>query len=129
MAKIDILFNNKNYNIDETSLATATAALKSHLSTVMSGTGTTINFDGTFYNVSSTKLSSIISEFISHLSKIAGSGSKVVIDGVEYPFDINKVQDAIFDLEVVLSNLHNPDEVVDIILVLDEGILDHSVLE
>ena len=51
MTKIDILFNNKNYNIDETFLATATTALKSYLSTIVSGTGTTINFDGTFYNV------------------------------------------------------------------------------
>lgn len=127
MAKINIVFNNINYSIDESSFAEATAKLRHHLSTTMSGSGSVVNFGGISYNVDSTKLSSATNDFISHLSKIAGSGSKVIIGGIEYPFDSTKVQGAISDLETIFNNLHNPD-VVDIVIVLDEAILDHSVL-
>lgn len=43
MAKTNIVFNNKDYYIDNSSLSDATAALQSHLSTVMNGAGATIN--------------------------------------------------------------------------------------
>lgn len=129
MSKINILFNDKNYNIDESSFSSAFDTLKSHLSTVMNGSGVVINLDGVSYNVDSTKFTNARNDFVSHLVTIAGSGYKVIVNGVEYSFDINKIKQSISDLEVVLGNLHNPDEVIDIVLVLDEGTLDYSVLE
>ena len=128
MAKININFNNKNYSIDESSFAAAASELKQHLSTTMSGSGSVVNFGGNSYNVDSDKLSSATADFVAHLGKIAGSGYKVVVNGVEYPFDISQVQGAVSDLESVLGNLNNPDEVVDIVIVLDEAILDQHVL-
>lgn len=127
MAKINIVFNDINYSIEESSFAEAAAELHHHLSTTMSGYGSVINFGGISYNVDSAKLSSATSEFVSYLRSIAGSGSKVVIGGVEYPFDFTKVQKAVSDLETLLSNLHNS-EVVDFVLVLDKSMLDYSVL-
>ena len=128
MAKINITFNNNNYSIDESIFNDAAAALRQHLSTTMSGSGATVALGGVSYSIDSTKLSSATSEFVSHLRTIAGNGSKVVVGGVEYPFDIAQVQGAVSDLETVLGNLHNPDEVVDIVIVLDEAILDEHIL-
>ena len=128
MAKIYIKFNNKDYSIDESSFAVASAELKQHLSTTMSGSGSTITFDGISYNIDSAKLATATNDLVSHLGKIAGSGSKVIIGGIEYPFDSNKTHGAISDLEAVLGNLNNPDEEVDIVIVLDEAILDEHVL-
>jgi hypothetical protein len=128
MAKINITFNNKNYSIDESSFAAASAELQRHLSDTMSGSDSVINFGGISYNVDSTKLSAATSEFVSHLGKIAGSGLKVVVDGDEYSVDFTKVQSAVSELETVLDNLHNPDDVVDIVIILDEAILDEHVL-
>ena len=122
------VFNNKNYSIDESAFVKASAELQRHLSTTMSGSGSTITIGGTSYSVDSAKLSSATSDFVSHLGTIAGSGSKVVVNGVEYPFDFTKVQDAVSELEIVLGNLNNPDEDVDIVIVLDEAILDQHVL-
>lgn len=129
MAKINITFNNKKYFIDESSFAAASTELQRHLSTTMSGSGSVINFCGISYNIDSAKLSTATSDFVARLSKISGSGSKVVIGGVEYSIDSNKVNNAISDLETALGNLNNSDDVVDIVIVLDEAILDHSVLE
>ena len=94
----------------------------------MSGSGSTITFDGISYNIDSAKLATATNDLVSHLGKIAGSGSKVIIGGIEYPFDSNKTHGAISDLEAVLGNLNNPDEEVDIVIVLDEAILDEHVL-
>ena len=120
MAKINIKFNDINYSIDESSFAAAASELQRHLSTTMSGSGSVVNFGGVSYNIDSEK--------VSHLATIAGSGSKVVVNGVEYSFNSDKVQNAVYDLEAVLSNLNNPDDVVDIVIVLDEAILDSHVL-
>lgn len=88
MAKYNISFNNKDYSIDESSLSSATAALKSHLSTVMNGSGATINLGGTAYSIDSAKLSAATNAFVSHLVTVAGSGYKVVISGGEgYAFE------------------------------------------
>lgn len=106
MAKIDVNFNNKDYYIDEGSFSTATASLRSHLSTVMNGSGATVNLGGTSYNINSTKLSTERNTFVSHLSTIAGSGHKVVIGGVEYGVASDKVSGAISELETVLDNLN-----------------------
>lgn len=108
MAKTDIVFNNKNYSIDESSLSAAYDDLRAHLSTVMNGSGAVINLAGTSYNIDSGKLSTATNAFVSHLGTIAGSGSKVVIGGSEYSIASGKVAGAISDLEIVLGNLNNP---------------------
>lgn len=128
MSKINISFNNTDYQIDESSLSAASSALRTHLSTTMSGSGATINLGGTSYNVDITKLFDSTNDFVSHLRTIAGSGHKVYIGGIEYPIDASKVKVSIADLETVLGNLNDPDDVVDIVIVLDEAILDEHVL-
>ena len=105
MAKQNIVFNDKIYFIDEASLASAIAELKSHLSTTMNGSGETINLGGIFYNVDSTKLATAKNDFVSHLDTISGNGSKVVIGGVEYGVDSSKVASAVSELETVFGNL------------------------
>ena len=105
MAKINILFDNTDYNIDESSLDSATNTLKSHLSNVMSGSGAVINLGGTLYNVDSTKLTTATNDFVSHLGKIAGSGAKVKVNGVEYSVDSTKLASATADIHAVLGNL------------------------
>lgn len=128
MAKINITFNNKAYSIDESSLAETASELQRHLSTTMSGSGSMINFGGVSYNIDSSKLANATSDLVSHLSKIAGNGLKVIIGEVEYSIDSNKVNNAIFDLETVLGNLNNPDDVIDVVIILDKAILDEHVL-
>jgi hypothetical protein len=127
MAKINILFNGTNYSIDEANLESATAELKTHLSSVINGSGATINFGGTVYSIDSTKLSNATNDFITHLGTIAGTGAKVVVDGVEYGIDSSKIADAVTELETVLSRLNNP-EAPGNVAVLDEAVLDYSVL-
>lgn len=127
MGKTNIIFNDINYSIDESSLSAATAALKAHLSTIMNGSGTVINLGGVSYNIDSTKLSTAKNDFVSHLGTIAGNGSKVTVGGVEYSIDSNKVAEAISGLETVLGNLNNP-TVGGNIAVLDEAILDSDIL-
>lgn len=128
MAKINITFDDTNYQIDESSFAEATSELKQNLSTTMSGSGATVILGGISYDIDSAKLSSATNDFIAHLRKIAGNGYKVVVDGTEYSFDSTKVEDAISALKTVFGNLHNPDDVVDIVIILDEAILDEHVL-
>lgn len=108
MAKININFNDKDYSIDEASFSTATTSLRNHLSTVMNGSGATVNLGGTSYNIDSAKLSTTRNTFVSHLSTIAGSGHKVVVGGVEYGVASDKVSGAISELETVLSDLNIP---------------------
>lgn len=107
MAKIDILFDNKNYNIDEASLSSASAKLKSHLSTVMSGSGSTIDFGGIAYNIDSAKLTTAMNTFITHLGTISGSGYNVILNGVNYSVDPNKLSGAIAELHEVLGGLNS----------------------
>lgn len=108
MAKTNIKFNNKNYEIDEASLSTATSALKSHLSTTMAGTGATINFGGTAYNIDSTKLSTATNNFITHLNTIAGNGAEVVVNGTKYSVDSTKLSGALSELGTAFDKLENP---------------------
>lgn len=114
MAKINISFNNKNYNIDESSLSAASVALKSHLSTVMNGSGFVIKLDGVEYAIDSTKLTSATNDFITHLGTIAGNGSKVSVNGVEYGIDFTKVQESVAELETNLGGLNTGDGSEDI---------------
>ena len=107
MAKIIIPFNDKEYSIDESSFAEARAELKSHLQTVMAGSGEEIVLDGVSYSVDSTKLTTAKNDFISHLGTTSGNGYKVVVSGVEYYIDSDKINNAIAELEIVLGNLHS----------------------
>ena len=109
MSKINISFNNNDYSVDTTALEAASAELKSHLSSVMNGSGATIKLGGVLYNVDSAKLSTATNAFISHLGTISGSGRKVQVNGVEYNVDSTKVAGAVSELEVVLGGLNNPD--------------------
>ena len=127
MAKINIVFNDIKYSIEESSFAESAAELQHHLSTTISGSGSVITFGGISYNVDSEKLSNSTADFVSHLGKIAGSGSKVIMNGAEYFIDSAKVQDVVRAFESVLSGFNDPE--VDIVVVLDEAILDYSVLE
>lgn len=105
MAKIKIPFGGNEYLIEESALDAATAELKQHLSTVMNGSGTTINLDGTSYDIDSTKLSNATNAFVAHLGTIAGSGSEIVVGGVKYNVDSTKLNNAITEMHNVLNNL------------------------
>lgn len=105
MAKINIILNNKNYSIDESTLSEAKSSLQSHLSTTMSGSGATINLGGTTYNIDSTKLTAATNDFVSHLGTISGSGSKVNVGGVEFPVDSTKLSSFISDMSNALNDL------------------------
>lgn len=118
MSKININFNDTPYSVPESSLSTATESLKSHLSTVMNGSGSVIKLDGVSYNVDSSKLATATNDFVSHLGTISGSGSKVTVGGVNYSIDSVKISGAVSDLETVLGNLNNPSIDDNIIMLL-----------
>jgi hypothetical protein len=125
MAKI--ILNNKEFNIDNAVIASMNEGLKNYLLTTMAGEGATITLDGTTYNVDSTKLATAKSVFVAHLGTIAGEGAKVVIGGVEYGIDPNKVSGAFTSLGSAFSDLSGSTE-DDQIAILDEAILDYSIL-
>jgi hypothetical protein len=110
MAKINVLFDNIDYSIDEYAFADASAELKSHLSSVMNGSGSVIDFDGLSYSIDSVKLQNATTDFVQHLGTIYGSGRKVVVGGVEYGIDSAKTQDAIDDLHDTLGELKEIEE-------------------
>ena len=105
MAKTNISFNNKNYSIPDESLSSASAALKSHLSTVMNGTGAIINLGGIAYSIDGTKLSAATTDFTSYLRAVAGTGYKVIVNGSEYNIDSTKLAGAVTEIEAVLGGL------------------------
>lgn len=103
MAKINIVFNNKNYQVEDSNFAPYSNALKSHFSSIMNGSGTTINFDGTTYNIDSAKLEAARNAFVAHLGTVSGSGYKVKVGNVEYGVDSGKVAGAVAEIEAVLG--------------------------
>jgi hypothetical protein len=105
MATININFNNTEYSINESSLTPTMNELKSHLSTVMNGMGAVVNFDETDYNIDSVKLSAAKDDLISHLGTIIGSGSKIIVDGVEHSVDSTKIAEALSELETAFDSL------------------------
>jgi hypothetical protein len=109
MARTNIKFNNTTYQVDESTLASATAQLQSHLSTVMNGSGAAISLGGLSYNIDSAKLSNATNTFVAHLGTIAGNGTKVVVNGVEYNVDSTKMSGAVADLETVLGGMNAGD--------------------
>lgn len=105
MAKTKIIFDNTDYSIEQSSLDAIDDSLEAHLSTTMSGSGAVINMGNTAYDVDSVKLANAATEFITHLGLIAGEGSKVIVNGIEYAIDSSKVEGATANLHVVLSSL------------------------
>lgn len=110
MAKINILFDEVNYKVEDTSMSEHSNELKTHISTVMNGSGSAVKFGGTSYNIDSTKLSNTTNDFVSHLGTIAGSGHKVVVGGTQYNASSEKLTSAIDELHAILSGLHSEDE-------------------
>ena len=110
MAKINILFDEVNYKVEESSMSEHSNELKAHISTVMNGSGSAVKFGGTSYNIDSTKLSNTTNDFVSHLGTIAGSGHKVIIGGTQYNASSAKLTSAIDELHAILSGLHSEDE-------------------
>ena len=132
MSKINFYFNGADYSIDESAVSSAASGLKTHLSTVINGSGAVINLGDTVYNVDSAKLAATTNGFISHLSTIAGQGYKVIVNGVEYSIGSDKISGAISSLESAFENLSSvtPDapEEDEITFTLDESVLDEAVL-
>lgn len=95
MAKINISFNGSDHEFDESEFAAYAEDIHRHLSTVMAGSGSTINFGGVEYNIDSEKLTNAKHDFVSHLQTIYGDGLGVVVDGNQHTIDITKVHDAI----------------------------------
>ena len=100
-----IYFNGKSFEIPEAALGVASGALRNHLSSVMNGSGATINFGGTAYGIDSTKLATATSKFVSHLGTVAGSGYKVKVGDVEFGVDSTKVAGAFDSFNAVLNDL------------------------
>jgi hypothetical protein len=103
MAKINVKFNDINYQIDESAFTDGKEKVIAHLSGDLKGTGASISFDGTAYDVDSTKLTSAKTKFVSHLATIAGGDKTIIIAGVEYGIDSAKVAKIIADLEALLA--------------------------
>lgn len=105
MAKINVKFNDTNYQIDETALAEGKVKITTHLSGEMKGTGASISFGGTSYDVDLTKLSLAKTKFVSYLATIAGSDKTIIVTGVEYGVDSTKLAQATSTLEAWFLNL------------------------
>jgi hypothetical protein len=103
MAKINISLNEKKYKVYDENFADSTSAIKSYLSTTISGTGEVIDFGGKEYGVDSTKLATARNSFIARLVDIAGTGKKIIVNGVEYGVDSAKLANALVELESVLA--------------------------
>ena len=65
-----------------------------------------INFNDNNYEIGESTLSGARTDFVSRLGAIAGSGLKIVVDGVVYNVDPTKLNGAIISLEAVLNNLN-----------------------
>jgi hypothetical protein len=68
-----------------------------------------IKLNNNEYPIPDSALAGPRAELMTHLATIAGSGLRVVINGVEYGIDSNKIADAVTELETVLGNLHSDD--------------------
>lgn len=108
MAQLNIVLNNKVYLIDETKLSSALNALKAHLSTDLVGNDAAIKLDGVRYGVNATKLNNIAARLASHLETMAGTGHKIVINGVEYNVDSAKVAGAFEELDNAFAAISDP---------------------
>lgn len=84
MSKLNISFNDKNYNIDKSALSDTRTDFVSHLGTI-AGEGLKIVVDGVVYNVDATKLndaSSSLEALLDSLGDPAGGLEPITWDGV-----------------------------------------------
>lgn len=105
MAKINIVFNNRKYSVDTSNIFEAKNNLQTHLSSVINGSGASVNFDGCIYNIDSIQLSSATSDFVSYLETVPGDGIKVVVNDAEYYIDSIKINDTVSEFENTLDEL------------------------
>lgn len=119
----NIIFNDKQYPIDDSILATATSELQSHFNTVINGTGAKILLGDIEYNIDSTKLTVARNELVAHIQTIAGEGMKVVINGVEYNIDATKVSGAVTELDKAFEDLKQGSDSDDVFInfILQDG--------
>ena len=66
-----------------------------------------IKLNNNSYPIPNSALAGPTADFVAHLGTIAGSGLKVVIGGVEYGVDSNKVAGALSELSGVLGGLNS----------------------
>ena len=66
-----------------------------------------IYFNNSKFEIDASSFSDIKNYLVSHLGTIAGEGLKIVIGGVEYSVDTNKLADATASLEAALDNLNS----------------------
>jgi hypothetical protein len=64
-----------------------------------------IKLNNNNYSISNSTLSAPTANFVAHLATIAGTGLRVVVDGVEYSVDSTKTRDAVTALETTFSAL------------------------
>ena len=65
-----------------------------------------IKLNNNEYSIPDSKLTTPRADFVAHLTTIEGDGIRVVVDGVEYNVDPNKVADAVAEIEVLLEELN-----------------------
>lgn len=53
----------------------------------------------------------------------------ISFNNVTYSIDESAIASAISELETALSNLNNPDDAVNVVIILDETNLDYSILD
>ena len=111
MSKLNISFNNKTFNFEESVLSEAKSALKEHLLSTMSGSGATLNLDGTTYNIDSTKLALATSDFTTHLRSMTGDGPKISVGGIEFSVDSTKINKVMLGLSNHFDDLLIPTSV------------------
>ena len=65
-----------------------------------------IKLNNNEYSVPDSTLVAPKADFVAHLAAIEGDGIRVVVDGVEYNVDPNKVADAVVEIEALLESLN-----------------------
>ena len=116
MSKLNISFNNKNYNIDKSALSDARTDFVSHLGTI-AGEGLKIVVDGVVYNVDATKLNDAASSLEALLDSLGGSAGglePITWDGntegresfqANAMYTFYKVSDAVVSTDDVLGGM------------------------
>ena len=104
---INIKFNNADYTVEESAIAGAKSLLKTHLTTVMNGSGASVKFDGTNYSLSSDKLNAAKDSFAAYLQSIVttGAGTEIIMDGVKYNVNSSRLSTAISNMANALAGL------------------------
>lgn len=106
MAKINIEFDGKIYSVDENTLASLVSPLEKALIQQLAGTGAVIRLGDTNYNVDANKLASARNVLTDHLGTVAGTDSKVTVNGTEYGLSKTKLQGATDKMNKTLADLY-----------------------